>query len=162
MKDDPASLQNLHDVVSPAAVSWWPLASGWYFVGAFVLIALVWQGWRRWRSWRASAYRRAALEELAEAHSSLDVATILRRTALAVAEREEVADRSGSAWIEWLEAALPGSLEAGVREQLVEGIYRSRSDTSASEPLRAYAARWIRFHSVVGQSGENVEATLTK
>ncbi|MEM6279126.1 MAG: DUF4381 domain-containing protein, partial [Verrucomicrobiota bacterium] len=147
---------------SPAAVSWWPLASGWYFVGAVVLIALVWQGWRRWRSWRASAYRRAALEELAEAHSSLDVATILRRTALAIAEREEVAERSGSVWVEWLEEALPGSLEAGVREQLVDGIYQSRSDTPASDSLRAYAARWIRFHSVNGNSGEDVEVTLTK
>ncbi|MEM1442609.1 MAG: DUF4381 domain-containing protein [Verrucomicrobiota bacterium] len=149
MKSDLSSLKNLHDVVAPAEVSWWPLALGWYFLGALVLFSVLWFGWNALKRWRANAYRRAALNELAEALSDGEVATILRRTALAVADREQVAVKSGADWIDWLDSALPVPMEAEVRDQLAEGIYRSQPGAPASESLRAFAARWIRFHSVV-------------
>lgn len=147
MNNDPASLKNLHDVVSPVEVSWWPLAPGWYLVGVTASLTLLYLGWRTWQRWRANAYRRAALAELTDAASSMDVAVVLRRTALAMVEREVVAARSGNDWIDWLEATLPGALEVGVREELTDGLYSSQPNAPASETLRNYATRWIRFHS---------------
>ena len=64
MSADAASLANLHDIVVPPPVSWWPLAWGWYLLGALLLAALAW-GLVRWRRWRlANRYRDLALAEL--------------------------------------------------------------------------------------------------
>ena len=61
---DPASLQNLNDIVLPATVGWWPLATGWYFLFGLLLIALAWFGYRSLHRWMNNRYRRAALREL--------------------------------------------------------------------------------------------------
>jgi len=61
---DPASLQNLNDIVLPATIAWWPLAAGWYFLFGLMLIALAWFGYRSLRHWMNNRYRRAALYEL--------------------------------------------------------------------------------------------------
>ncbi len=61
---DPASLQNLNDIVLPATVGWWPLAPGWYILFASLLIALAWSGYRLLHRWKNNRYRRAALREL--------------------------------------------------------------------------------------------------
>ena len=40
---DPASLQNLNDIVALGPVPWWPPAPGWYFVIAVVTGLLLWR-----------------------------------------------------------------------------------------------------------------------
>ena len=57
---DPASLQNLNDIVLPEAVSWWPLANGWYYLFGVLLLLLAWFAYRMIRSWRRNGYRREA------------------------------------------------------------------------------------------------------
>ena len=61
---DPASLQNLNDIVLPATVGWWPLASGWYILFGLVLVSLAWSGFRSFYHWKKNRYRRAALHKL--------------------------------------------------------------------------------------------------
>ena len=121
MPDDPASLERLHDVVLPTPVPWWPLAPGWYVVGSIFLILVGIAGWRWWRHWHSQAYRRAALAELRDWEAGRDgqealapndlaqLAALLRRTAMSVLPREQVAGLPESAWISILKQALPGS-----------------------------------------------------
>jgi hypothetical protein len=61
---DPASLQNLNDIVLPATVGWWPLATGWYVLIGFLLIVIAWLSYRSLKLWIKNRYRRAALREL--------------------------------------------------------------------------------------------------
>jgi len=58
---DPASLDNLHDIIVPDPVSVWPLAPGWYGLGWVLLIALAFWVWSRMRQRRLNRYRREAL-----------------------------------------------------------------------------------------------------
>ena len=60
---DPASLQNLNDIVMPADVAWWPLATGWYVLTSVMVLMLGWAGYRWIRNWRANRYRRHALQD---------------------------------------------------------------------------------------------------
>ncbi|MEM7600554.1 MAG: DUF4381 domain-containing protein [Verrucomicrobiota bacterium] len=147
MTDDPSSLKNLHDVVSPAEVSWWPLAPGWYAVGIFTSLVLIWLCWKSWRNWQGNAYRRAALAALDKASGDVEVVRILRRTALAISPRADVAGKTGDDWTEWIASLLPKVMPDEVRERLSVGLYRSQYDSTESASLRSYASEWIRNHS---------------
>ncbi len=147
-------LGELHDPVSPPPVSMWPATPAWWLLGALLLAALVLGAvaWRRHR--RATAWRRAALGELAalapalrtgdpEALAALQ--TLLRRVALATAPRAQVAPLTGAAW-----AAYIG--EGGLRPfaaALADAPYRPAAYDGPA--LLAAARDWIRRRDPVGE-----------
>jgi hypothetical protein len=143
MNDSAASLDRLHDLALPPQVSWWPPAPGWYVVIALALIATAWLALRLWQRWQGNAYRRAALHELKSLETPAAIAELLRRTALAVSPRSSVAEKSGSAWLDWLAAQLHEPMPESVRVQLTTGVYARPCTTPDLTHLRAYATRWI-------------------
>ena len=101
MSNDPARLQNLHDIVVPQPVSFWPPAPAWYVVLGLVLMGILWLVGRSILRYRRNAYRRAALAELqtlpADGPSAAPrIAALLKRTALAAFPREQVAGLTGA------------------------------------------------------------------
>lgn len=146
MNEPAASLDLLHDLVLPTAVPWWPPAPAWYvligaliFLGALLLVRMV-------MHYRANAYRRAALCQLAAMEDPAAVAELLRRTALAIAPRPTVAQKTGSAWLDWLARQSPEPLTETVRAQLTAGVYGRPVANQDFSALRDYAARWIVGH----------------
>ena len=148
MSSSPTSLDRLHDLSAPPEVPWWPPAPGWYVVlGLAVLLALT-LGFRRWSRWRANAYRRAAMRELSTLESGPEIATLLRRTALAIVPRERVASMHGTEWLDWLSAQARDPMPDEVRRQLTGGIYAPPGAPQAIDSLRTYAGHWISRHEV--------------
>ena len=133
------SLDRLHDLVLPPAVPWWPLAPGWYLVIALALVAVMWMTLRAWRQWQSNAYRREAARELASLESSAAIAELLRRTALAIAPRSEIAEKTGAAWLDWLAAQFPEPMPDTVRTQLTVGVYNPSPAKQEFSALRDYA-----------------------
>ena len=121
MSDSTTSLDRLHDLALPPEVSWWPLAQGWIVLLCIVALLLVWAIYRSWKNWRANAYRRAALSALESAADVAAVAALLRRTALAIAPRAAIAEKSGRAWLDWLAAQSPLPLSEAICTQLTVG-----------------------------------------
>lgn len=146
MNDSSTSLDRLHDLVLPPAVPWWPLATGWYVVMGIILVFLLVFAYRTWKSWKANAYRRAALSQLAEAKDALAIAELLRCTALAVAPRHVIAEKTDMAWTNWLMAQCPEAMPDAVRTQLTAGIYDQLAEDADIRALREYAACWIKGH----------------
>lgn len=140
------SLDRLQDIVEAPSVGWWPPAPGWWVVAAGALVVVGIAGMRAWQSWQANAYRRAALQELDTATTVAAVAGILKRTALAAWPRANVASLSGAAWCAWLRQTASAELPQDVAETLSSGVYRA--DQKASQPLLAFAGRWIRDHQL--------------
>ena len=140
------SLDRLHDLVLPPAVPWWPLAPGWYLVIALALVAVMWMTLRAWRQWQSNAYRREAARELASLESSAAIAELLRRTALAIAPRSVIAEKTGTAWLDWLTAQSPEPMPDTVRTQLTTGVYGLPAASEELSALRDYAACWITSH----------------
>ena len=143
MNESATSLDRLHDLVLPPAVSFWPLAPGWYVVVAGLLLLLLLAAIRAVSRYRANAYRREALRQLALLEQPAAIAELLRRTALAIAPRAVVAEKTGAAWVDWMAAQCPEAMSGTVREQLTAGVYGSRTAEHESSSLRDYAARWI-------------------
>ena len=159
---DPASLQNLNDIVLPATVNWWPLAKGWYIVAALLLILLAWFGYRSLRRWFENRYRRAALEELqslengmqnrADRDSSLrQIPSLLKRTALSIYPREQVASLAGNDWHRFLNSKLSKpSFAESVAITLDTVSYSSgdlgRIDKQAATDLLNASRYWLKHH----------------
>ncbi|WP_193215026.1 DUF4381 domain-containing protein [Luteolibacter marinus] len=144
MPEDPASLDRMHDLALPPQVPWWPLAPGWYVVIALLLVLALLLAHRIWSHWRRNAYRRAALHQLATCGDSPAVAELLRRTALAIVPRSEVAAKSGSDWTDWLDTCAPATMPAAVKEHLITGPYAA--PVPVTPELLGYARDWIRHH----------------
>ena len=146
MNDSAINLDRLHDILLPPEVPWWPVAPGWYVVVGILLVLILVLAHRAWKRHRANAYRRAALRELAVAQDLPAIAELLRRTALAVAPRDEIATMTGNAWLDWLTSQSPEAIPDAVRDQLTAGVYDQRVPDRELTPLRNFAARWIAHH----------------
>ena len=146
MTNDPTSLDRLHDLVLPPAVPWWPPAPGWYVVLALLILISVLTLIRLASRYRANAYRREAARELASLESSAAIAELLRRTALAIAPRSVIAEKTGTAWLDWLAAQFPEPMPETVRAQLTTGVYDRSAASRDLRALRDYATGWIMGH----------------
>jgi hypothetical protein len=152
MKTDATSLDRLHDLVLPPLLPWWPRAPGWYVLLALLSLAVVWISWRYWKRWRANAYRREALRQLKQFHDVPAIALLLRRTALAVAPRSEIAAKTGSAWADWLAGQCPESMDPEVKKLLSFGVYGLPGAEQDVRLLRNYAACWITHYSIFNKN----------
>lgn len=146
MNDPATSLDRLHDIVVPPPVPLWPPAPGWYAVLAIAACCLAAAGYQVWKHWRAGAYRREALRELGSADSAAKISELLRRVALVIAPRDEVASQTGNQWPQWLVAHCPEKMSEDVRDQLTVGIYQPQQGPDDLHALRDYAASWIHRH----------------
>lgn len=135
----------MHDLALPPPVSLWPATPAWYALGVLVLLGLLWLAWRGWRAWRRNAYRREALAALETAQAPVEIAVILKRTALAAWPRAQVAALAGAEWAALLRSSAP-------RARLTDAMARLMADLSYQSTMpagvRDAARRWIRLHDV--------------
>ena len=149
MNSDPASLNNLHDIVQSVPVSlWWPLAPGWWFVigvvGVVALTVLIRYLLRRQRN----LYRRYALQELDALDQPQMLPTLLKRVAMAAYSRAEVGALAGKGWLDFLNRKVPKSFDAECAKLLLQLDYHSDADLSESELTRLQNAirHWTLAH----------------
>ena len=157
---DPGSLDLLHDIIVPPAVSVWPPAPGWILLASTVALGLGMLVARALRRRRRDRYRREALtvlerlrtDALQGSGSELAGAllVLLRRTALSVHPRRETASLSGPAWWRFLdEQGGEIAFSRGLGEELEALAYRASIDAGNDERLRVLmdaVETWIREH----------------
>lgn len=152
---DPADLSNLHDIVAPPPVPWLPPAPGWWVVAAIMLgaLAILTAAWAA--RWRRNADRRAALAELdalganPEPAEMQTISAILKRAALVVYPREEVASLTGRRWLEFLDrSAGMHAFVDGPGASLETSVYGA--PVGAPGAVLAAARRWLRHHRAAG------------
>ena len=138
-------IDQLRDIVEPPAVSWWPLAPGWYVLGISLLLGCGFFLWRLWQIKQRNAYRVEALLQLEQSTSVAEIADVMKRSALHAYPREEVASLSGSAWCNWLEQTGNLSISSQERGDLLAGVFQSPADSSL-ESVKRLAMKWVRQH----------------
>jgi hypothetical protein len=143
----------LRDLHLPEAISWWPLAPGWWVVIVLVAVVLGY-GLRHYlRTYARGAARRRALQKLNELTAEFEqhhdaiafsgsLSELLRRTMLAYAPRHEVAGLTGDEWLAWLDRDLdqPRFQSATGRKLLELPYRRPGGDVSAMELVDVVAA----------------------
>ena len=159
----PGALAGLHDNVVPESVSLFPATPAWLVVLALLLGALVWAMVRVLQRHRRSLYRRQAAAELRGIEARLGSATtreaalaelpvLVKRVALHLARRDEVAALSGPSWLAFLDGTWSGdAFRAGPGRLLPDVAYGTPARLAALQPaeldnLMALLRAWIRGH----------------
>jgi hypothetical protein len=137
---DPTTIP-LHDIHLPPPVGWWPPAPGWWALGLLLLATLTLGArmWRRrltsrevshtvmvaeiWRRWHD--LKRALEDPGTMSRGAQDLSAFLRRVALTLNARGEVAGLTGEAWLRFLDGTLGGAeFTAGPGRVLASAPYR--------------------------------------
>ncbi len=142
-------LSQLAPLRDPMAISWWPLAPGWWIVlalGLALLAGLVlWLRKRRLKT----AYRRvalAALDELRTRGGQQDELNwLLKAAALRAYPHEQVAALHGAQWRQFLTSSCPKVAANAFAE--LDSLYQL-GPSPVSNHLFDAAEHWIRQHEV--------------
>ena len=114
---DPASLP-LRDIHLPDAVSWWPLAPGWWIVIALTILLLIYLYWILFKRKKPiKPVSDIALEEFRQIQRDFDqhknksqlakdLSEFLRRVCLSLFPRTDAAGLLGDEWLGFLDQVL--------------------------------------------------------
>ena len=141
MNNEQYSLSNLRDIVIPDGPGLWPLAPGAWVVLCIITVLVLIILWQWISSRKRNAYRRAGMALLGNAKTVHDISVLLKRVALAVFPREQVASLYGNDWVDFLKQTCP---ESRFSEKDI-----ADSDTEANIELIKQAGFWIRHHRVL-------------
>jgi|GEM_PF-1277880 len=138
-------IERFHDIVEADAVSFWPLASGWWMVIGLILVGLCIWTWKAWRKFLTNAYRKQALQALSQASTPADVASILRRCVRVWLTGPELSELSEAEWLDLLirtgGKALPEELAKNWQAQIYSSEPAEHIDL-----WKSFAQEWIRKH----------------
>lgn len=151
------SLAGLRDIHLPEAVSFWPLAPGWWIALAFVLALAV--GTHFYLRARRRSLRRAALAAMAGVEAryaedadvfrlALQLSMLLRRVALERFRRRDVASLHGDDWSNFLlrtgrRVGLTTEQAVGLSHAIYAGHHASLDENAPAEWIAA-VRQWIR------------------
>ncbi|MGI9325627.1 MAG: DUF4381 domain-containing protein [Pseudomonadales bacterium] len=151
----PQLLDLLHDIVRPEPVPFTPQTVGWAVIGIWLVLCIALIAWNRIVHWHRNRYRREALITLKNIATStqktsvpatLQIATLLKRTALVAYPRTQVANLYGSQWATFLKQSSKGDKQiVAAADMLASAAYRADVD---SKELIKPARRWIKIHRV--------------
>ena len=158
--EDP--LAALRDITAPEAISWWPLAPGWWLLILLALAAIALLAQRLWHHYRSNLYKRTALALLGQLSQQFaqqrnapaalaDCLEILRRVARHRRDLHTALPLSGGEFITALNrlAALPSSQQLPENTALLQqALYACQTDSDTAlanycEQLLAQATRWV-------------------
>lgn len=153
----------LRDLHLPEAIGWWPLAPGWWFVIALLLVGFGFLLRHYLRAHARGAARRHALRKLNEITAEFEthrnavafsssLSELLRRTMLAYAPRGQVAGLTGDEWLAWLDRDLDQPrFQSETGRKLLELPYRKPDDdVTAMELVDVVSAVRQRLATPVG------------
>ncbi len=162
MQPTQSPLDQLSDIHLPGAVSWWPLAPGWWALLALLVIAvIVFFVWRH--KTKQNNYRTLALQQLDSIYANFqqsedaatflhEVSVLLRRTALTAYPKTFKASMKGQAWLDWLDSVCLANkkntqplFNSPCGEQLLTASYQKNPSVDAAA-LYNLCRYWLAQH----------------
>lgn len=146
-------VQDLRGIHLPEAISWWPLAPGWWLLVAVTLfiLLLMFQKWRRRRRFQA---RNQAIDEALSMMKSLhekpdatvikDLSRILRRVAVTLYGRKQTAGLVGEAWLEFLDQKSQSKDFSNGLGRVFAALPYQNKEVNYSQKLIKLAEKWVK------------------
>jgi hypothetical protein len=154
----PTTSLPLRDIHIPAAISWWPPAIGWWLLALLIPVLLV----MVYRLFKRITRKNAVKKALQIARKNLDsieadttmgsmqklceLSILIRRVAISVAPRSEVAGLTGRAWLAFLDNGLKDApFSEGTGRLLVDAPYRKTPPTETEiADLITLSRNWLK------------------
>lgn len=148
-----ASLDNLHGIIVPDGVGFFPLAPGWYIVALLLFTLLFHFSVRRYKVYQKSQYKREALKELATYNKSgkedvIALISLAKRVGLSAYGRNTVAKLSDDSWWDFIEQHSKAKVDSELRVALSKLLYDTsyRMDSALYDNTSAFVTAWIKTH----------------
>ena len=128
----------LKDIHLPDAIGWWPPAVGWWLLAVLIPALIVFLYWGYKRLTRKTAINTAKKNlaaiklnpELDNARKLRELSMLLRRVAISITPRTEVASLTGRSWLAYLDQSLTGApFTEGRGQLLADAPYRNTAPT---------------------------------
>ena len=152
-------LHGIEEVHLPDAMGWWPQTIGWGLLGSFLLLALAYWFFLQAKLWWRNRYRREAFARLITIQTRAtnwqsivrELPFLLKATALHAFPRTDVAQLSGQAWLNFLDAQYPGpAFSNTLGTQLLQVAYQPENQWALLEDeaqtLINMSRQWILEH----------------
>ncbi len=144
----------LKDIHLPDAISWWPPAIGWWLLVLLIPTLLVFSYWLYKRLTRKTALKTAkktlaAIKlntELDNTQKLRELSILLRRVAVSLAPRTEVASLTGHSWLAFLDQSLSGApFSQGGGQVLITAPYRNTAPSDQEITiLFSLSEEWLK------------------
>lgn len=147
-------LEQMHDIIAPSPVGWWPPAPGWWVLAGLLIISLVWLILALRKNRKRNAYKRealamlAAIADLSDAEFPTEINRLLKRTALSgfPGQSRAINLAFGDGWVAWLNSQCKRPVFAGdCAQALAHGGYLANT-VYPRDQLITSARHWIRSH----------------
>ncbi len=142
----------LRDIQLPEAISWWPPAYGWWILALLILLCfyLIFRLYKRLT--RKTALKSAkkyfqALrndEKLSKQEQLVALSSLMRRTAISLYPRTDVASLTGEDWLNFLDNSIPNrGFNSDIGWLLTNALYAKADDAHYLAPLFNLCENWL-------------------
>ena len=142
----------LRDIHLPPAISWWPPAIGWWILAVLIPLCL-YLGYR----WYKYITRKTALkfakkhlialrknEQLPKREKLVALSSLMRRAAVSLYPRADVASLTGEDWLNFLDESIPNrGFNSDTGWLLTDALYSQNIDTQYLAPLINLCENWL-------------------
>ena len=134
----PTTQLPLKDIHLPEAIGWWPPAIGWWLLAVFIPLVIAFLYWLYKHLTSKTAIKTAKKNLAAIKHNpELDnnqklreLSMLIRRVAISVTPRTEVASLTGRQWLAFLDKSVTGApFSEGCGQLLADAPYRNNPPT---------------------------------
>lgn len=143
----------LKDIHLPEAIGWWPPAPGWWLLPIVLALLAVGLRYVYKRLTQKTALKSAKnllksmrLDQTNNLQTLSELSVLLRRTAISIANRNDVASLHGQAWLDYLDGEMPDRpFSQGVGRCLADAHYRPTLGEELDLPgLFDLCERWLK------------------
>ena len=142
----------LRDIHIPDAISWWPPAIGWWILAVLIPLCVYFIYKLYKRVTRKTALKAAkkhfkALrdnEQLTKQEKLVALSSLMRRIAVSLYPRTEVASLTGDDWLNFLDKSIANrGFNSDTGWLLTEGLYSQKDDSYYIAPLFNLCEDWL-------------------
>lgn len=142
----------LRDIHLPDAISWWPPAMGWWILAVLIPLCsyLIFRLYKRLTRKTALKFAKNQLqalkldEQLTKQEKLIALSSLMRRTAISLYPRSEVASLTGEAWLNFLDHSIPvRSFNSDIGWLLTNALYRQADNSHYIAPLFNLCETWL-------------------
>jgi len=148
-----ASLNNLHDIMLPEAIGFFPLAPGWVIVGLLGLTLIFHFSTTAYKSYKKEQYRRDALAEFKTLDSPtrgnfLTLLSLAKRVGIFAYGRGTIAKLDGDAWWDFMQGHSKAKIALDLRSEIQKFLYDERSvmNDESFHAVFTFVKVWIETH----------------